>query len=560
MLAPGARIGRYRIVSTLGKGGMGVVHAAVSDDGREVALKVLLPEVANDLEFMERFRREGRAGSALRHGNVVALIEAGEDRGVPFLAFERIGGGTIEDKVKREGPLPWREAAALGAGVARGLAAIHDMGLIHRDVKPSNVLLDADGTPKVSDLGLARAQASFLDPENALTKTGEIVGTISYMAPEQLEGSLTITASADLYSLGGLLHFLLTGKPPFEGTGLALVRKQMSEPPRAPGETVPGAPRALDALVLRLLAKTPAGRPRHASEVASELDGLVANVPSRAPPALVLLVVVAAVVAVVSFFWRPGPPPPPPPPPAPKNDTSFPLPDGTSMELVRVPAGNFLVEKKGVSHFLPEYWIGKNDVTWAQYLSFCRVKPWPEPERPAWFALLPQGEAWKQHSVVNVSFQDALAYCDWARLSLPTEDEWEKAARGERGNRYPWGELDWDETRANIDDDAHPDPANGEGKPVRPPGKTDRNDGFAFTSPVGSFPRGASPCGALDMAGNVAQWCYGWFDERVGSRVLRGGSFKVGAANCETTHRGGRPASQGGADDVGFRVVLHERR
>ncbi|MBI3722687.1 tetratricopeptide repeat protein [bacterium] len=277
-LVPGSTFGAYRIVEVLGRGGMGVVYKAQDQrSGRAVALKIVSSELARDATFQKRFQREGRAAAALRHENVVALHEAGEENGTPYLAFEHVEGGTLKAKLAR-GRLAWSEAAELGAGIARGLAAVHEAGLIHRDLKPDNVLLwKGDGSreiPKLADFGLVGAQASFLAVSAALTKTGEILGTLEYMAPEQADGQRALTARADLYSLGAVLYALVAGVPPFEGTGYALLKKHLVATPRSPRSLAPDLPRGFEWLILALLEKEPDNRPSSAAEVVRELEAI----------------------------------------------------------------------------------------------------------------------------------------------------------------------------------------------------------------------------------------------------------------------------------------------
>ncbi|MBI3723745.1 serine/threonine protein kinase [bacterium] len=296
-LSPGTRFGGYTIVSVLGRGGMGVVYEA--DDpkrARRVALKVISRVHSSDESFMSRFRREGRAAEAVSHPNVVALLDAGEQSGSAYLVFELVSQGSLSDLLKERGALPWREAASLGAGVARGLAAVHAAGLVHRDVKPSNVLLDRRGPrelgePKLADFGLVSAHSASLAVTHALTRTGEVVGTLEFMAPEQANASGSVTELADLYSLGALLYALLTGRPPFSGTGYALMKKHMTEAPRPPREEVAEVPERLESLVLALLEKRPEARPRSAASVARELDEIACQkLPGRSRLAAIVAV------------------------------------------------------------------------------------------------------------------------------------------------------------------------------------------------------------------------------------------------------------------------------
>jgi serine/threonine protein kinase len=327
--APGSLVGRYRIVRLLGEGGMGAVHEAEDPEvGRRVALKVLAP---GDDAFIERFRREAKLAAAVRHANVATLHASGEHEGQPYLVFELVEGGSLGDRLKR-GALPWDEAARLASGVARGLAAIHAAGLVHRDVKPANVLLDSEGRPKLADFGLAR-RIGGLESE-ALTRTGEILGTFEFVAPEQIESARTVDARTDLYALGALLHALVAGAPPFSGTAPELMKHHLIDAPPALRSLAPETPARLERLVLALLEKEPSRRPASASEVAAELDAIVKGKPARVDRRLLalapLVVVAAVVVALLASSWSTPEPPAPrwtgaPAPPPPSPSTPSPL-------------------------------------------------------------------------------------------------------------------------------------------------------------------------------------------------------------------------------------------
>jgi tetratricopeptide (TPR) repeat protein len=278
-IPPGTRIGGYRVVRLLGEGGMGAVYEAQDERlGRGVALKVITSALAQEATFRARFDREARAAAAVDHPNIARVHAAGEERGVPWIALELVPGGrTLAKELAERGPLPWREAAGLGAQIARGLEAIHAAGLIHRDLKPENALL-AEGRVKLTDFGLARGQQV-----ERLTVTGELLGTPQYLSPEQAEAKGEVDSRADLYSLGAVLFALVAGRPPFEGAGYALLRQHLMEPPPRLRALVPGAPAALEALVARLLAKAPGDRGPSAGVVAAELEA-IADAGASGPP------------------------------------------------------------------------------------------------------------------------------------------------------------------------------------------------------------------------------------------------------------------------------------
>src|SRR5690242_10402149 len=222
MLASGTRLARYEILAPLGQGGMGEVYRARDVRlGREVAVKVVPPRLAQDPDRLARFEREARAVAALAHPNILVLYDVGHEQGVPFAVTELLEGVTLRGRLAGAA-VPWREALDIGAAVADGLAAAHARGIIHRDIKPENLFLTADGRVKILDFGLARVEVPApSDSETGPyapghTDPGTVVGTVGYMAPEQLCG-LPADARSDLFSLGCVLYELVAGRHPFPG-------------------------------------------------------------------------------------------------------------------------------------------------------------------------------------------------------------------------------------------------------------------------------------------------------------------------------------------------------
>jgi serine/threonine-protein kinase len=319
--APGTRLGDYTVLATLGRGGMGVVYEARDERrGLTVALKVVRPELLAEPGLVERFQREADAMRRLRHPGIVAIHDVVTLPQARFLVLERVAGGTLQQRVKREGPLPWPEAAQIGAEIARALGVVHEAGLVHRDVKPQNILLGPE--PKLSDFGLSRSNGAG---PGSLTATGEIVGTFEYLAPEQAEAGKTVDARTDLYALGGTLFTLLTGSPPFKGQGYALVRSHLSETPPSVRSQAPATPPELDRLVARLLSKDPAARGASANAVALELAAIASGKTSRRRRRLPALAVVGVLLLAAMTLSRHGAPPAPPPPSLPR--APLPAPD-----------------------------------------------------------------------------------------------------------------------------------------------------------------------------------------------------------------------------------------
>jgi hypothetical protein len=647
VLAPGTRLGSIQILEELGRGGVGVVYRARDDLlEREIAVKVLRRELAADPGFAERFEREARLAAKVTHPNVVKLHRADQVSGLSFLVTELIPGGSLHDRLRTTGRLPWPEAVKTCAAVARGLAAVHLAGLIHRDVKPGNVLLKGD-VPKLGDFGLARRMTASISSV-VLTRAGDVVGTPEYMAPEQADGS-SVGSPADVYALGATLYALIAGHPPFEGQGFEVMKRHMLEAPRPLDEVVKGVPEAVSALVQRLLAKDPAMRGQ-AETVAEELESLAAladATPGRRRrgalvAALVIFVifVIGGLGAALALAGRPASAPPAPPPPQPEpvdaawtrafvpddrlgeaisvlgratkesappewaarrlvelrekdalvrglraartaeerrallasflaKDPQHPeaawaraqleeatrdaagtgwsgeeLPrsvrrgperpvliltcrDGLELPLVYVPPGAFLLENQKKATIPRGFFLGRTEVTAGAYGTFCRATKHPVPLPADFVAVIEKPD---DHPVVNVTWEDARDFCKWAGGRLPTELEWLRAARFTDGRNYPWGN-EWDGTRANTCDASCPPDFEYGGERLGPRRDVTVDDHFPFTAPVGSFPTGASPEGALDLCGNVWEWCKDAFK---GGHKIRGGSWEMNGKSCRS--------------------------
>ncbi len=257
--------GRYRVISRLGSGGMADVYLAQDQLlGRQVAVKILHHHFAEDQEFVERFKREASSAAALSHPNIVGIFDRGEWNDTYYIAMEYVSGRSLK-AIVQDGPLDPATAIDLVIQILRGARFAHRRGVIHRDLKPHNVILDEEGRARVTDFGIARAGASDM------TLTGSIMGTAQYLSPEQAQG-FPVTAASDLYSVGVILYELLTGVVPFEGeTAVAIAFKQVSAQPRPPSALNPLLAVSLDAVVMRALAKDPAMRYADADELIAAL-------------------------------------------------------------------------------------------------------------------------------------------------------------------------------------------------------------------------------------------------------------------------------------------------
>jgi serine/threonine-protein kinase len=270
--------GRYRLESKLGSGGMSTVYLAVDETlGRHVAIKVLHQEISDQQDQLERFRREARAVAQLSHPNLVGVIDAGEEGGRPFIVFEYVPGETLKQRISAEGRLPTDEATAYAIEIGRGLQAAHQARLIHRDVKPQNVLIDPEGRAKITDFGIALSLES-----HGLTATGRVLGTTDYVSPEQAMGR-EIDARTDVYSLGILLYEMLTGEVPFKAeTQVGVAMKHVNETVPNVQRRRPDASAVLAAAVERATAKDPQDRYRDMNDFLADLEHALEVEVSRA--------------------------------------------------------------------------------------------------------------------------------------------------------------------------------------------------------------------------------------------------------------------------------------
>jgi serine/threonine-protein kinase len=277
----GERLGRYRVSKVLGAGGMGIVYLAEDEQlGREVALKVLPIERIGDEVRRRRFVREARLAAGLRHPAIATIYDAGEIGARAFLAMEYVSGITLRETLRLSGPLSIGEVLRVGRAIADGLAAAHEARIVHRDIKPDNVIVASDGAVKVLDFGAAKLRDRREEPaapanEATLeTQEGLIIGTPAYMSPEQAKGA-PVDVRSDVFSLGVTLYEMTTGQRPFEGkTALDLLVAIDRDEPLRVSRRRRGVPTGLDRIILRCLAKDPAERPADAGEVSRALAGI----------------------------------------------------------------------------------------------------------------------------------------------------------------------------------------------------------------------------------------------------------------------------------------------
>jgi serine/threonine-protein kinase len=536
----------YRVEGQLGAGGFAVVYL-VRDLRlkRKLAVKVLSPDVIQSRTALERFRREAETVAQLSHPNIVPLHFVGQKDDLVYLVMECVEGGSLADRVQRVGSLPPEEVTRILREVASALAHAHRRGVIHRDIKPHNVLLEAEsGRCLVTDFGIARTAEGA-----ALTASGMMVGTPAYLSPEQVTGHEP-DHRADIYALGVMGYEMLTGHPPFQGpTPTAVLMQRLAGPPTPIQKERPEVPQALRDVVDGCLAQDPAERFQSAADVVRALGGQTPVSGGHSTAQLVLkrrrrrrawlvafgITLPLAALGVATLVLGRGTPP-----------GAAPVPDTT---LVLVPGGSYTVglddgpEISRPAHTVASdsFAIGRREVTAGEYRRFVdstrAEAPWgtavPDPRLP----------------VTGVRYAEALSYCVWrygTNAGLPTEEQWESAARGAEGRRYPWG----DEPRAGAANTA--------------------SAGRSEPAPPGSFPQGRTPSGLEDMVGNVWEWTSSRLAPYPGGRlpapyasfrgynVLRGGAFNTPDALATATSRGASApdAERRYLQATGFRCVV----
>jgi len=590
---------------------------------RYVAVKLLAPGMAENKDILARFEREARSVARLRHRNILTVFDYGSREGMFYLIMEYVGGGTLK------GCLGWPQDLAYAVNIVSqvgdALAYAHSRGVVHRDVKPGNILMVEEDWPLLSDFGLVK----ILEDTLRLTASGASVGTPQYMSPEQAQG-LAVDRRSDIYSLGVVLYEAVTGRPPFcADSPMAVILRHISEPLPPPRALRSDLPEEMERVIFKALAKSPDDRYQQMEEFLVDLQQAYPLPAKRAvihrsdeqtgpkaPPAafvgsvspplvaprlrrrrpfpwdrVVIIAVLLLALALIPLFLgasmtplalifppsgtattTPDPPTTPGPGPltvAPSPTVAPPTPTPRAIELlvweadgaemVFVPAGEFVMGSEELGDderpvrlvYLNDFWIDRYEVTNERFARFVDATGYQtEAERQGWGWVWKgsdgstdlatgweqvEGAGWRhprgpessiegkvEHPVVLVSWNDAAAYCQWAGKHLPSEAQWEKAARVPAadlgyGQIYAWGD-EFDSAKANTSE-----------------------SGLGDTMPVGSFsPQGDSPYGASDVTGNVWEWVADWYDsEYYGQspsanppgpaagtyKVLRGGSW-----------------------------------
>lgn len=645
-------LGKYELHEQLGRGGFGTVYRAIDTTlDRVVALKILHPQLTTDPDFLERFRNEARLVASLRSPHIVTIHELGEVDGRVFIAMEYLAGGSLKQRLE-SGPIPYPETVEIMRQVCDGLSVAHAKGLVHRDIKPGNILLDEDGRAVIADFGLARAVQ--LSSTSTSSSTGG-VGTPAYRAPELWRGKPPASPSTDIYSLGCVLSEMLTGKVLFDGsTPDEIITQHLVDGPQVPVSYPAGVPELMQAFIAQALNKDPQERFSSTSSYIHDLEKLklvpakhTEEIPESIPRitllntdktqaeqsvfhppspawqtiespekqtikslkpvmkilymslagvAILALLIIAIIngvfnretsatevptVSIATETQRPKPTGtmiptktsiPPTPTSTPGVGSTIQGADG--MILVYVPAGTFTMgntsekafiecqkfftdcyqtwfedEKPPHQVIMDGFWIDQTEVTNIMYAKCvqdndCSV---PSSSISATHDSYYSDPAYANYPVINVNWEQANDYCTWANRQLPTEAQWEYAAKGPIGSSYPWGN---DKPSCEL--------ANYRG--------CDRD-----TQMVGKLTSGKSWVGAYDLAGNVWEWVADWYDEgfysisnnlmnptgpsQTNVKVLRGGSW----INYEFNIRSAQRARKNPADFdnlSGFRCLL----
>jgi serine/threonine-protein kinase len=525
VLAPGTAISdAYTVEDVVGEGAMGVVYRATDHvRKRQVAIKALHGSLLGDASIRRRFAREARLSMRWSHPHVVAAYDFIEREELVALVLELIDGPTLEEHLRRwSGGLPLDQLRPLFFGLLDAMGEAHRRGIVHRDLKPQNILLSMSDTgihPKVTDFGIAKVLAG-----TSYTMTGAMLGTCQYMAPEQVKSSERLDHRADIYAIGVLLYRAVTGRLPFESDShyeMMLAHVERTPPP--PSRYAAKVPSELERLILDCLSKDRQARPQDCKTLRERLEAALADVgPVRHSEAARAL------------------------PPA--------IHEADGNELLRIDSGPFALGPNRRTVYLDTFYLARHAVTNRQFVSFVQTTGY-KPEGGAegrFLAHLRGGQcppALLDHPVVFVSWFDAAAYCRWAGRRLPTEAEWEKAARGTDGRRYPWGRDDPSERHANY------------GRPVG-----------GHTTAVDQHPAGASSYGCEDLAGNVWEWCEDLDSPRfylhgpnhnprntagaaTASHVVRGGAYGFDARSLRTYARNAfQPQFR--LEYLGFRVAF----
>ncbi|RJR49617.1 MAG: hypothetical protein C4576_06480 [Desulfobacteraceae bacterium] len=574
----------YRIERRIGSGGMATVYKAYQTSmDRYVALKIMSQEIASDAAAVSRFEVEAKIIGNLQHPYILPVYDFGKAKGYYYLAMRLVETGSLHDLIRKNGRFDLPQATAIVKQVGGAIDYAHKKGVIHRDFKPANVLIDEFGNCLLTDFGIAK----LMEATTHLTVKGQIMGTPTYLSPEQASGERKTDHRSDIYSLGVVIYQMLTGDVPFRAdSSLGVLYKHIHETPPPPREILPELPESLEKVIMKALAKNPDERYTTAGELVTAFEtalrpslslgaaetkkkGKAAKTTKARPKWLIPVIVAVLLVIGIGIYGV--------------TQMGRLSGGGDYMALVKagvveaagkntkgadefkhqkdkalmvlIPAGEFTMGSSQYSYEQPvqkvttnSYFIDKYPVTNKQFDQFVKETKHVTDAEKNGFGNVLQGRHWRKvkgatwrkpdgiesidgkesHPVRQVSHNDATAYCKWADKDLPTEAQWEKAARGPQGYKYPWGDSDPNDTLANYDNFT------------------------GMTTPVEQFEKGQSFYGCFDMAGNTYEWCRDWYatysegkredidpkgPDKGSEHVVKGGCYVEGMESLRSAHR-----------------------
>ncbi|CAB5126110.1 hypothetical protein D3OALGB2SA_3299 [Olavius algarvensis associated proteobacterium Delta 3] len=593
----GQKLGDYEIISSLGKGGFGSVWKAKASDDTTVAIKVLNPQVLDNQKVVKKFFHEAMILAKLDHPGITKLLEFFPDEDNYAIVMEYVEGVELKRVLQQQaGLLPFDIAFKIAKQTLDAFHYAHNNGILHRDIKPGNIMIDRQGNAKIMDFGIAKMSST------ASHDTAASMLSVHYTPPERFDQSREIDARSDIYSLGLVFYEMFAGRRPFGATETSQIMFcHLNQIPDPPSRFAIDLPPAISGAIQKALEKDPEDRFTDFDEFAAAMDpggtgfddatvltdddmtilmdhveGLPATTkppadtappsPQKKTPIGLVIGIIGAVVligVVAAFFLLTGNGEPQPTSQetasvaqdaGPRNPKGFVerVHPADSAKMVLIPEGEFIMGSKKYSAekpiqtiFLDSYYIDKHLVTNGQFQKFVDATKHVTDAEKEGAGMVRIGRRWKKvdganwrlpdrltamdgredHPVSQVTYNDAFAYCRWVKKDLPTEAQWEKAARGPKGNEYPWGNQEPNDTMANFD------------------------NLIGTTSPVTGYEKGQSQFGLFDMAGNVYQWTRDWYGtgERPSKnpmgptegkeKVIKGGSFIEGVESLRSANR-----------------------
>ncbi len=568
------KMGDYLITKSLGKGGFGSVWEATSSDGTTVALKILNPQLLQNEKVVRKFFHEAMILAKLDHPNICKLLEFFPDGDNYAIVMEFVPGVELKTLLSQQkGPLPFEQAYKIAKQTLEAFQYAHENGILHRDIKPGNIMVCENDNAKIMDFGIAKMSST------ASHDTAASMLSVRYVPPERFDRNKEIDARSDIYSLALVFYEMFAGRRPFAATETSeIMFSHLNEIPEPPKTFSKNLPEEISQAILKALEKDPDDRFTDFREFSNALDidddtydeaTVIVHVPEppvakkKKPALLIVSILIALIMAgaiggymvmkkePTQALQQAGKTQMKAGEAITKGFKEIQHPEDGSI-MVLIPAGEFTMgsdqysaEKPVQRIYLDKYYIDKFLVTNKQFQKFVDETNYVTDAEKEGSGLVRIGRRWKKveganwkkpdgltsiegkedHPVSQVSYNDALSYCQWANKDLPTEAQWEKAARGVDGSEFPWGNAEPNDTMANFDNI------------------------IGTTTPVALYEKGKSYYGLYDMAGNVYQWCKDWYatgeretrnptgPESGTEHVIKGGSFIEGMESVRSSNR-----------------------